>query len=156
MFVTAVLIVDRYLFPDLELIRQDIRSRLWFTYRRGFVPIGDSGLTSDKGWGCMLRCGQMVLAQALLNLHLGKSLFKRHLPSPSKKTHLTVIFKFQAEIGNGTQTANLKPTCEFCVSLKIDDVLYIPFIKLHLWVQQKEKRWASGLVPTQWPKFSSK
>lgn len=57
---------------DLELIRQDIQSRLWFSYRKGFVPIGDSGLTSDKGWGCMLRCGQMLIAQALLFLHLGR------------------------------------------------------------------------------------
>lgn len=57
---------------DLEIIRKDIRSKFWFTYRRGFVQIGDTGLTSDKGWGCMLRCGQMVLAQALACLHLGR------------------------------------------------------------------------------------
>jgi len=55
----------------LEIIREDIRSKLWFTYRRGFVQIGDTGITTDKGWGCMLRCGQMVLAQALVCLHLG-------------------------------------------------------------------------------------
>lgn len=59
-------------FSDLAAIRKDITSRLWFTYRKGFVPIGDSGITSDRGWGCMLRCGQMVLSQALLFLHLGK------------------------------------------------------------------------------------
>ncbi|XP_014249593.1 cysteine protease ATG4B-like isoform X2 [Cimex lectularius] len=57
---------------DIELIRSDIRSRLWFTYRKNFIPIGDSGKTSDKGWGCMLRCGQMLMAQALLNHHLGR------------------------------------------------------------------------------------
>ncbi|XP_063232810.1 cysteine protease ATG4B [Bacillus rossius redtenbacheri] len=57
---------------DLEAIRRDIRSKLWFTYRRGFVPIGDTNHTTDKGWGCMLRCGQMVLAQALVQLHLGR------------------------------------------------------------------------------------
>lgn len=57
---------------ELERIREDIHSRLWFTYRRGFVPIGHpDGHTSDRGWGCMLRCGQMVLAQALLLRHLG-------------------------------------------------------------------------------------
>ena len=59
---------------ELEEIRRDIRSRLWFSYRKGFVSIGDTGITSDKGWGCMLRCGQMVIAQALLFLHLGINL----------------------------------------------------------------------------------
>ncbi|XP_055545446.1 cysteine protease ATG4B [Wyeomyia smithii] len=57
---------------DLDAVRQDVHSRLWCTYRRGFVPIGGSLLTTDKGWGCMLRCGQMVLAQALTQLHLGR------------------------------------------------------------------------------------
>ncbi|CAH0381366.1 unnamed protein product [Bemisia tabaci] len=61
-----------YCHRDLEKIRRDVKSRLWFSYRRGFVSIGNSGLTSDKGWGCMLRCGQMVIAQALLFLHLGR------------------------------------------------------------------------------------
>jgi len=56
---------------DIDDLRAFIRSRLWFSYRRNFVPIGDSGLTSDKGWGCMLRCGQMILAQALISRHLG-------------------------------------------------------------------------------------
>ncbi|XP_018332804.1 cysteine protease ATG4B isoform X2 [Agrilus planipennis] len=61
---------------ELENIRQDITTRIWCTYRKGFIPIGGGdGLTSDKGWGCMLRCGQMVLAQALVNLHLGRDWF---------------------------------------------------------------------------------
>lgn len=67
--------VDIKMFLDLEEIRKDIRSRLWFSYRKGFVSIGDTGITSDKGWGCMLRCGQMVIAQALLFLHLGNNLY---------------------------------------------------------------------------------
>lgn len=57
---------------DLENLRKDVRTRLWFTYRKNFSPIGGTGPTSDAGWGCMLRCGQMVLGQALINRHLGR------------------------------------------------------------------------------------
>ncbi|KAM6970739.1 cysteine protease ATG4A [Aplochiton taeniatus] len=51
----------------------DVHSRLWFTYRKKFSPIGGTGPSSDAGWGCMLRCGQMILAQALVCRHLGRA-----------------------------------------------------------------------------------
>ncbi|XP_065207751.1 cysteine protease ATG4B [Planococcus citri] len=78
---------------ELEEIRRDIRSRLWFSYRKGFVSIGDTGITSDKGWGCMLRCGQMVIAQALLFLHLGREW--RWTPASKDETYLRIIRLFE-------------------------------------------------------------
>ena len=68
----------------------DCESRLWFTYRSNFTPIkkssdasmtlsvrlrslGDQGgFTSDTGWGCMIRSGQSLLANALVILRLGR------------------------------------------------------------------------------------
>ncbi|GAB1608995.1 Hypothetical predicted protein [Argonauta hians] len=59
-------------FYDLEELKADILSRIWITYRRNFSPIGGTGPTTDTGWGCMLRCGQMLMAQCLLVRHLGR------------------------------------------------------------------------------------
>ncbi|CAG2119007.1 unnamed protein product [Medioppia subpectinata] len=58
---------------ELDDLRSDVKSRIWITYRKNFVGIGGpNGLTSDSGWGCMLRCGQMALAQALSIRHLSR------------------------------------------------------------------------------------
>lgn len=39
-----------------------------------------TGLTTDSGWGCMLRTGQCLLANALVHRHLGRGALP--LPSP--------------------------------------------------------------------------
>ncbi|XP_043497461.1 cysteine protease ATG4B isoform X1 [Polistes fuscatus] len=80
---------------ELEEIRKDILSKLWFTYRRGFIPIGgfSSSFTTDRGWGCMLRCGQMVLGQALIFLHLGRDW--RWTSETKNTTYLEILKRFE-------------------------------------------------------------
>ena len=71
----------------------DLESRIWLTYRNNFPPIAKSsdpaatsgisfatklrnlgnqaGFSSDTGWGCMIRSGQSLLANAVSTLRLG-------------------------------------------------------------------------------------
>ena len=50
-------------------INDILNSFLYFTYRTGLInmkTIGSKNYTSDCGWGCMIRCSQMILSKSLI------------------------------------------------------------------------------------------
>ncbi|KAI0981189.1 hypothetical protein GJ496_007454 [Pomphorhynchus laevis] len=56
---------------DSESLSSLLKVHMWFTYRSGFNAISAAHfITTDAGWGCMLRCGQMMLARALVKSYI--------------------------------------------------------------------------------------
>jgi cysteine protease ATG4 len=53
----------------------DFQTRIWMTYRNGFPPVKSHSYQTDSGWGCMLRSGQMLLANCMMYHELGRSAF---------------------------------------------------------------------------------
>jgi len=87
-----------YCAKDHEGIKRFSSSRLWFTYRKSFPAIGGTGPTSDRGWGCMLRCGQMLMAQALSTVHLGRDWQWR--PRSEEMRYRRLLSMFQDKRGS--------------------------------------------------------
>jgi cysteine protease ATG4 len=52
--------------PHLREFADYFRSVLFCSYRKNFPRIAGTHFTTDAGWGCMLRTGQMLLARAVL------------------------------------------------------------------------------------------
>ncbi|PAN40792.1 hypothetical protein PAHAL_7G341200 [Panicum hallii] len=72
---------------------EDFSSRIWITYRKGFDAISDSKLTSDVNWGCMVRSSQMLVAQALIFHHLGRS-WRKPPEKPYNPQYIGVLHLF--------------------------------------------------------------
>ncbi|CAF0980493.1 unnamed protein product [Rotaria sp. Silwood1] len=80
---------------DIYVILDDVVSRFWFTYRTGFAPIGSpSGPTRDTGWGCMMRCGQMMLAESYIRFFLPAGRYFRWRPNISDPVYWEILNMF--------------------------------------------------------------
>lgn len=93
-----------------EALLQDFKSRLWFTYRRDFPCIGSSGLTSDVGWGCTIRSGQMLLGEAFL-----RHVFGRHwsrTPAALQDCRLQQLLELFLDCPGSSHPFSIHSICE--------------------------------------------
>ncbi|KAK8653446.1 hypothetical protein V6N13_127445 [Hibiscus sabdariffa] len=77
----------------LTAFKHDFSSRILMTYRKGFDAIGDTKITTDASWGCMLRSSQMLVAQALLFHRLGRS-WRKPSQKPFDQTYIEILHQF--------------------------------------------------------------
>ncbi|PKU69304.1 cysteine protease ATG4B isoform X2 [Dendrobium catenatum] len=77
----------------LAAFLEDFSSKIWITYRKGFDAIGDSRFTSDVNWGCMIRSSQMLVAQALVFHHLGRS-WRKPQQKPYDREYVGILYLF--------------------------------------------------------------
>ncbi|CAG8722937.1 13830_t:CDS:2 [Cetraspora pellucida] len=72
----------------------DFTSRIWCTYRHNYAPIRPTNFTNDGGWGCMLRSGQSLLANALILQFLGREWRKVPKGDDKWNTYVKILIWF--------------------------------------------------------------
>ncbi len=71
--------------------KTDFEHLVWMTYRSGFTPLLND-YSSDVGWGCMIRSGQMILANCLMLHSLGRDWRLQDTAQPHVwNTYVTVM-----------------------------------------------------------------
>jgi len=91
-------------YTDYTTFMGEFNKLLWLTYRKSFAPLlieknKVAKLTSDAGWGCVMRCTQMLLANCL------RTVFT---PSSSESQHtmnIRILNLFDDDKRNITQNA---------------------------------------------------
>lgn len=56
----------------LQEFMLDFSCRFWFTYRRNMPRLANTIINTDAGWGCLVRCGQMMVAEAYSRILMGR------------------------------------------------------------------------------------
>lgn len=74
-----------------DVIRE-FKSIIWMTYRKDFTKISNSTFTSDIGWGCTLRSGQMIMANILkrIGIYHEKQILEWFLDIPSLRNPFSI------------------------------------------------------------------
>ncbi|CAO3591338.1 unnamed protein product [Absidia cylindrospora] len=76
----------------------DFTSRFWMTYRHNYPPIRPSHYKTDIGWGCMLRSGQSLLANALMIHFLSRQWRRLDSSDSSWNTYTKIAHWFLDEL----------------------------------------------------------
>ncbi|CAB1314368.1 unnamed protein product, partial [Coregonus sp. 'balchen'] len=66
---------------------------VWILGKEFNALTGGTGPTSDTGWGCMLRCGQMILGEALVCRHLGRD-WRWVRDQPQRDEYISILNAF--------------------------------------------------------------
>ncbi|KAI3387364.1 hypothetical protein SNEBB_003884 [Seison nebaliae] len=88
-----------------EEVVKDVERMLWMSYRRRFPSIPSTRISADQGWGCMLRCGQMILSESLLRLYCSTSFTLNELRK--SKEYWKILEKFIDNIDHEYSIQNL-------------------------------------------------